>query len=473
MPNSALVCVARITLAASDRSHRVGTRARVDVKAFIDQRGMASMQWLLLALCFLVVAVDGMDVAIMGFLAPSILQEWGASRASFGMVMSAAPFGLVIGALVAGPASDRLGRKVVLTASVLLFGLFTIATAYSHNLTEMAVLRLLTGIGLGAAMPNSTTLLSEYVPQRSRSLLIAVMFTGFNLGSGVVGFIAAAMIPAYGWRSVLILGGALPLLLVPLLIVLLPESARFLIVRGRPSARIAAVLGRVCRTDFAPGTEFFAPEPPVAAKKSIGVLFSKGYGMMTGALWITYFMGLLVIYLLTGWLPTLIKDAGLPISAAATITAMFQIGGTVGAILVGWAMDRGAPTRVIGAAYAAGAICILALGAGGALSGSLTLLVAAAGFFMSGAQTGLNAFAPNCYPTRARATGVSWMLGMGRFGSITGSMVGGVLLSMGWGFNAIISLLAVPAVLAGLAVLLARRVEDQGRPDDDATLAHA
>ena len=446
--------------------------ARVDVKAFIDQRGMTSMQWLLLVLCFLVVAVDGMDVAIMGFLAPSILQEWGASRASFGVVMSAAPFGLVIGALVAGPASDRLGRKTVLTASVLLFGLFTMATAYSHNLTEMAVLRLLTGVGLGAAMPNSTTLLSEYVPQRSRSLLIAVMFTGFNLGSGVVGFIAAGLIPQQGWRSVLMLGGALPLLLVPLLLVWLPESARFMIVRGRAAERIGAVLGRICRTSFAAGTEFFAPEPAVVTKKSIGVLFSRGYGLMTGALWATYFMGLLVIYLLTGWLPTLIKDAGLPISAAANITAMFQIGGTVGAILVGWAMDRTAPTRVIGAAYAAGALCILALGAGGALSGSLALLVAAAGFFMSGAQTGLNAFAPNCYPTMARATGVSWMLGMGRFGSITGSMVGGVLLTLGWGFNAIISLLAVPAIIAALAVLMARRVDDVDRPAGGSTLVN-
>jgi AAHS family 4-hydroxybenzoate transporter-like MFS transporter len=183
-------------------------------------------------------------------------------------------------------------------------------------------------------------------------------------------------------------------------------------------------------------------------------------------------MGLLVIYLLTGWLPTLIKDAGLPISAAANITAMFQIGGTVGAILVGWAMDRTAPTRVIGAAYAAGALCILALGAGGALSGSLALLVAAAGFFMSGAQTGLNAFAPNCYPTMARATGVSWMLGMGRFGSITGSMVGGVLLTLGWGFNAIISLLAVPAIIAALAVLMARRVDDVDRPAGGSTLVN-
>lgn len=432
----------------------------VDVKAFIDERPMGRMQWLLLVLCFAIVALDGMDVAIMGFLAPSILQEWHVSRAAFGVVMSAAPLGLVLGALLAGPASDRIGRKVVLIGSVLLFGLFTFATAYAGNLTEMAALRLLTGVGLGAAMPNTSTLLSEYVPQRSRSLLIAVMFTGFNLGSGVVGFVAAAMIPSGGWRSVLMLGGVLPLLLVPVLVVLLPESARFLVVRRAAADRIGRVLGRVTGAVFPAGTEFFAPEPPVQAKQSIGVLISKGYGLMTGALWVTYFMGLLVIYLLTGWLPTLIKDAGLPISEAATITAMFQIGGTLGAILVGWAMDRRPPTRVIGATYALGAVCILALGVGGALSGSLVWLVTAAGFCMSGAQTGLNAFAPSCYPTQARATGVSWMLGMGRFGSITGSMVGGLLLSLGWGFGAIIGLLAVPAVLAALAVQMARRAEE-------------
>lgn len=433
---------------------------RVDVKAFIDDRPMSSMQWLLLILCFLVVAADGMDVAIMGFLAPSILQEWGASRANFGLVMSAAPIGLVLGALIAGPASDRLGRKTVLTASVLLFGIFTIATAFTHNLTEMAALRLLTGLGLGAAMPNSTTLLSEYVPQRSRSFLIAVMFTGFNFGSGMVGFVAAWLIPEHGWRSVLIVGGALPLLLVPVLLILLPESARFMVVRKVAHARIGTVLSRISRTSFPAGTEFFAPEPPLVTRKPIGVLFSSGYSLMTIALWATYFMGLLVIYLLTGWLPTLIKDAGLSISTAATITAMFQIGGTVGAILVGWSMDRVAPTRVIATAYIAGAVCILCVGLGGPLSVLLGVMVTAAGFCMSGAQTGLNAFAPSCYPTVARATGVSWMLGMGRFGSITGSLIGGVLLSMGWGFTSIISLLAIPAILAGLAVLMARRAEE-------------
>ena len=436
----------------------------VNVKAFIDEHPMSSRQWLLLALCFLVVAADGMDVAIMGFLAPSILQEWGVSRAAFGLVMSAAPIGLVLGALVAGPSSDRLGRKTVLISSVFLFGLFTVASSFAQDLTQMAALRLLTGLGLGAAMPNTTTLLSEYVPTRSRSLLIAIMFTGFNLGSGTVGFVAAWLIPQYGWRSVLQFGGALPLVLVPFLVVLLPESARFMVVRRYAADQIGKVLGRVVGTRFAAGTAFVSPEPPVQAKAPVRVLFSEGYGTMTVALWVTYFMGLLVIYLMTGWLPTLLKDAGLPIAAAANLPAMFQIGGTVGAIVVGWAMDRARPTRIIAAAYATGAVCILALGSMGPLAASIVLVVAAAGFCMSGAQTGLNAFAPSCYPTMARATGVSWMLGMGRFGSILGSSIGGVLLSLGWGFTAIISLLAIPALVAGVVVLKARTATTEHAP---------
>lgn len=163
-------------------------------------------------------------------------------------------------------------------------------------------------------------------------------------------------------------------------------------------------------------------------------------------------MGLMVVYLLTGWLPTLMKDAGASITTAANVTAMFQIGATIGAILIGWSMDRGHPSRVIGAAYLAGAVFILGLAWVGALSGWLAALVFAAGFCASGAQTGLNAFAPSCYPTIARATGVRWMLGMGRFGSIVGSLVGGALLGLGWGFGAILGILAIPALCAAVAI---------------------
>ncbi|SDR54487.1 MFS transporter, AAHS family, 4-hydroxybenzoate transporter [Paraburkholderia tuberum] len=172
---------------------------RIDIKKFIDERSISPYQWLLVVLCFLIVTADGMDVAIMGFVAPSIIHDWAISRPEFGLVMSAAPIGLVIGALFAGPASDRIGRKWVLITSVFLFGVFTIATAFAQSPFSMAALRLLSGVGLGAAMPNSTTLLSEYAPQRKRALLITVMFTGFNLGSALIGFAAGWLIPVHGW----------------------------------------------------------------------------------------------------------------------------------------------------------------------------------------------------------------------------------------------------------------------------------
>src|SRR3954451_21067659 len=149
----------------------------------------------------------------------------------------------------------------------------------------------------------------------------------------------------------MLLGGAVPLALVPVLALFLPESARWLALRGAEAKRIAATLGRVTGARLSSDETFVSAEPPLLTRKPIGVLFSQGYGVTTVSLWVTYFMGLLVIYLLTGWLPTLMKDAGLPIGTAANVTAMFQIGGTIGAIIVGWAMDRARPAPVIAAAY--------------------------------------------------------------------------------------------------------------------------
>jgi AAHS family 4-hydroxybenzoate transporter-like MFS transporter len=434
----------------------MNTAQSLDVREHINSRQMTGYQWLLLALCFLIVTTDGMDVAIMGFLAPAITREWGVSKAAFGAVMSAAPFGLAVGALLVGPLSDRFGRKKLLMASVAWFGLFSIISSTASDVIALSVLRFLTGLGLGAAMPNTTTLLSEYVPEKSRSTLIAIMFTGFNLGSALVGFGAAAVLPEYGWRTVLVLGGVIPLACLPFYLWLVPESARFLVVKKYPSERIARTLRRVCGSKVSASTSFTVSEPPVQGATPVKVLLSPTYRKMTLSLWGTYFMGLLVIYLLSGWLPTLIKDAGLPIERAANITALFQLGGTVGALVVGYLMDRWVPNRVIATAYVAGAVFILFLASGSVQSSMFAAFVLLAGFCMSGAQTGLNAFAPSCYPTVVRATGVSWMLGVGRFGSIFGSFAGGMLLTMGWGFSAVIAVLAIPAAVAALSIVFTK-----------------
>jgi AAHS family 4-hydroxybenzoate transporter-like MFS transporter len=432
------------------------TTQTLDVRAYINDRKMTGYQWLLLGLCFLIVATDGMDVAIMGFLAPGITKEWGISRAVFGLVMSAAPFGLAVGALLVGPLSDRYGRKKLLMTAIALFGTFSILSAYSTDVTSLSILRFLTGLGLGAAMPTTTTLLSEYLPERSRSLLLTLMFTGFNLGSALVGFGAAALLPDYGWRTVLIVGGAIPLVCLPFYLWLVPESARFMVVRNYPGDRIRRTLRRVCGENISSDTRFTVSEPPVQKGAPVNVLLSPSYRLITISLWVTYFMGLLVIYLLSGWLPTLIKDAGLPIERAANLTALFQLGGTVGALVVGFYMDRWTPNRVIATSYIGGAIFILLLASGSVTSALFGAYVLLAGFCMSGAQTGMNAFAPSCYPTAVRATGVSWMLGIGRFGSITGSFVGGVLLTMGWGFSAVIAILAIPATVAALSIVFTK-----------------
>ncbi len=428
----------------------------VDIKAFIDARKVSAYQWLVLVLCFWIVMMDGLDTAVMGFVAPVIMRDWGVGRAAFGTVMSAAMVGLAIGALAAGPAADRFGRKMVVISSVFCFGIFTVCGSFADTPTQLIVLRFLTGLGLGAAMPNSTTLLSEYVPSRSRSLLLTIAVTGFNFGSGAGGFVAASLIPRFGWHSVFLFCGILPIASVPLLLWLLPESAQHMLVRKTPSERIATTLGRVCHQAFNAGAQFTSPEPAVTARASVRMLFVDGYAFSTVMLWVTYFMGLLIVYLLTGWLPTLIKDAGLPVERAAAITGMFQLGGTMGAVVVGFAMDRLDRNAVIGAAYLLGGVFIFALGTITLEASLLPFFVASAGFCISGAQTGLNALAPSCYPTRARATGVSWMLGIGRLGGILGSLFGGALLSLGFPVATVFSVLAVPAVIAALAIVTNR-----------------
>ncbi|WP_416427415.1 aromatic acid/H+ symport family MFS transporter [Pseudomonas sp. App30] len=430
------------------------TTPTVDIRQWIDARPMTRYQWGILCLCFCIVTLDGFDAAIMGFIAPAILQEWALSKAAFGPIMAAAMIGLAIGALVSGPWADRIGRRRVLLLSVATFGLFSLLSGLAQTPLQLAALRLLTGLGLGAAMPNCTTLLSEFIPARLRGSLVTLMFMGFGLGSAMGGFVSAWALPHWGWASLLILGGILPILLLPLLWRGLPESVEFMVGKQMLAERIVQAL-RPMGGQFTPEQRFISQgqATPQSSGGRIAGLFSSPYRRITLSLWGTYFMGLLVIYLLTGWLPTLIKEAGLPIERAAMITALFQLGGLAGILLVGYAMDRTSPRRIIAFAYLAGAGCVFAIGFLAVNSSFLGVLVLLAGFCINGAQTGLNAYAPALYPTAFRATGVSWMLGIGRFGGIAGSLAGGTLLSLGMPMNLVFAVLGVPAILAAFSLM--------------------
>ncbi|MBH3448302.1 MFS transporter [Pseudomonas putida] len=427
----------------------------LDVQSFINQQPLSRYQWRVVLLCFLIVFLDGLDTAAMGFIAPALSQEWGIDRASLGPVMSAALIGMVFGALGSGPLADRFGRKGVLVGAVLVFGGFSLASAYATNVDQLLVLRFLTGLGLGAGMPNATTLLSEYTPERLKSLLVTSMFCGFNLGMAGGGFISAKMIPAYGWHSLLVIGGVLPLLLALVLMVWLPESARFLVVRNRGTDKIRKTLSPIAPQVVAEAGSFTVPEQKAVAARSVfALIFSGTYGLGTMLLWLTYFMGLVIVYLLTSWLPTLMRDSGASMEQAAFIGALFQFGGVLSAVGVGWAMDRYNPHKVIGIFYLLAGVFAYAVGQSLGNITVLATLVLIAGMCVNGAQSAMPSLAARFYPTQGRATGVSWMLGIGRFGAILGAWSGATLLGLGWNFEQVLTALLVPAALATVGVIV-------------------
>lgn len=436
------------------------TSVAFDVKQFIDERPLTAIQWLILGLCFLVLIADGFDTAAMAFVAPALTQKLSISKLALGPVLSAVLIGLAAGALIAGPIADKIGRKRVLIGSVILFSLASLAIAYSTTITGLGILRLLTGFGIGAAMPNCTTLVSEFVPSHRRSFLVNLMFYGYPLGASAGGFMAAWLIPNFGWRSVFLVGGTVPVLLA-LLLLLLPESITFMVVQHWPIEKIKAALTRISGGDSAAQSRiadsYSFKVQEIASRHEgspVATLLSPQFRIPTLMLWTAYFMGLLLYYLLTSWMPTLLRDGGSSIANAAKVTALFPLGGGIGTLFCGWLMDRVNPTRVVAVAYGVTAIALVLLSRSTGAIGLLMIMTFLAGTAMNGAQTSMNSLSAATYPTRSRASGVSWMLGVGRCGGVTGALAGGVLLQAGYKMPAIVLGLAAVSVIAAVALVV-------------------
>jgi AAHS family 4-hydroxybenzoate transporter-like MFS transporter len=428
--------------------------------------------------CFMVVLLDGFDTAAIGFITPSLVKEWGLSKAALAPVLSAALFGLAVGGLVAGPVADRVGRKFVLVGAVTLFGAACVWSALSTNLGELTMLRFVTGLGLGAAMPNAVTLMGEFCPDGRRATLVNMMFCGFPLGAALGGFLAAWMIPRYGWTSVLLLGGGLPMVLALVMLVHLPESVRHLVASRAPVEQVRAVLRRISPSADA-ASSFVMLEttlaPGALANTGMGVILSRAFIGGTLMLWLAYFMGLVIFYALINWMPILFKEAGLDARSATLVASLFPLGG-VGAVLLGRLMDRSNPNRVIALCFGLTAVSVYAIGFAAGTMSLLMLVVFIAGALMNTAQSSLPALAAAFYPTRGRATGVAWMMGIGRFGGIAGSFLVAELSRRQVSLRGIFASVAVAAVFAALALLFKQwlRPEDHGpAPGDVALDAHS
>ncbi|MBJ3815425.1 aromatic acid/H+ symport family MFS transporter [Shimwellia pseudoproteus] len=432
---------------------------RRDLQTLIDSAPVSAIQWRVIICCFLVVMMDGFDTAAIGFIAPDIRQQWQLTTADLAPLFGAGLLGLTAGALLCGPLSDRFGRKRVIEWCVIFFGVLSLASAFSPDLHTLIVLRFLTGLGLGGAMPNTITMTSEYLPARRRGALVTLMFCGFTLGSAAGGLFSALLVSVIGWHGILIVGGVLPIALAIALFFVLPESPRWQVRRQVDPQIIARTMRRITGEDY-PGVTFYLDEP-VQTKSSAAALFQGKSAVITLMLWAAFFMSLLIIYLLSSWMPTLLNQRGIDLQHASWITAAFQVGGTLGAVLIGVLMDRYNPYWVLASSYLLGALCIVMIGLSENALWLMALAIFGTGVGVSGSQVGINALSAMLYPTQCRATGVSWANAAGRCGAIVGSLSGGLMMAMNLAFDTLFLVIAVPALIAAAMLMLLTLVKRQ------------
>jgi AAHS family 3-hydroxyphenylpropionic acid transporter len=403
--------------------------AGLDAGALPVQR--ASGRWVL-GLCALMAMIEGADLQAIGVAAPQIAREFHLSASQMGTIFSAGMVGLLPGALIGGRLADIFGRRRVLLASLALFGLFSLATTQVGDFTGLVVIRLLTGLGLGGAMPNLIALSSEAVSAERRSTAVSAMFAGMPVGAAVIALVATFNAGEGGWHNIFYFGGIVPLLLIPPGLAWLPVSAS----KASPAAA------------------------SIHRESASQALFGRGRATTTVAIWISFFCTLIILYFLMNWLPTLIIGRGLTHVQAEITQICFNLGGAAGAVAVGLAMDALSKRAVVLAIYALIFVALTGLGQSASMQG-LSVFVTLAGISVVGAQSVLYVLAATRYPFASRGTGVGAAVGVGRFGSIVGPAAAGQLLALGKTAAMVIGATIPVAAIAAGAALLALKWPDE------------
>lgn len=424
----------------------------VNIADVVDNSRIGGLQISLYILCAACLILDGFDVQATGYVAAALSKDLALNGTEFSYVASAGLVGILLGALLCGGLGDKYGRRPVLIAATLVFSLLTLLTGFAQSLTQLIVLRVLAGIGLGGIMPNVVALVGEYSPKRHRAFLMMFISNGFNVGAVLGGFASRWLIPEYGWRAVFYFGGIVPIFIALLMYWKLPESLQFLAVKGQRSGMLREWLLRIDpRLSLSDATRYVVPETP-SAGAPVGQLFEQGRAAGTTLLWIINFMNLVNIYFLSQWLPRVFTDAGFNPTDAIWIGTTLQIGGSIGTLLLGWLIGKYGYISVLTPSFGLGVIAVALIGQEMPLN-TLFTVVFVAGFCIVGGQAGLNALAASFYPTDLRSTGIGYALGIGRVGGIVAQPVAGGLVDRGWVARQLLLAAAIPATVTVLGLI--------------------
>ncbi|WP_250517146.1 MFS transporter [Caballeronia sp. INDeC2] len=399
----------------------------VNVSALIERQKLGGFALFLIMWCFLIVLIDGYDQVAAAFAAPALIHAWHTNAAGFGRVFGVGLFGVLVGSLLLGFSGDRFGRRLTIIYGSLWFGMLTFMCGYADSLEQLTLLRFLAGIGMGGVVPNTVALVSEYAPKARRATWITLMFSGFSIGAGGGGAVASWLLPRFGWPVLFTLGGAAAIVVALASFALLPESIRFLVM-NKPDARgIRRIARRLGAQAEGEGVRYVVDdETRVRVRPS--ALFQNGLARVTPLLWAIFILNSLALHFLQNWLPILFSMSTLAPARAAQAAMMFPVGGTAGALALSRCVDR----------YGVRVILLLAV-TGCPIAASLGLpmptawlfaAVFASGVCVIGSQFALYAVSGMVYPTTLRSTGVGSAIGIGKLGSVAGSLLGGVLLSM-------------------------------------------
>jgi AAHS family 4-hydroxybenzoate transporter-like MFS transporter len=390
----------------------------------LDSTKITAFQSAIIGLCALMAMIDGMDTQAIGLVAPAIASDWHVPAAAFGPVFGSSLFCGLIGALVAGQAGDRFGRKPILIFSIVVFALGSLATPLTHSISGLLIVRLVTGFGLGGALPIIISITSEFSPKRLRLNIVALMYCGFPFGSVLGGVLAAQLIPRFGWASIFYIGGVVPSILLPMVALIMPESLSFLAMNGKRD-KVEALSRRLgLQID-----DLTVAQSKPQARATVRRLFAEDRAIGTLLLWTTLFLSLLLTVFLVSWMPLVTHQAGLGIKSAVLGVAALNLGGIAGCFFIGWISKRFRSIVPIAVAYALGGVAVGLIGLV-VQSGQILLTVAfVAGILTVGSQMCAVALSASFYESAMRSTGVGWALGIGRIGAVIGPVIGGILIA--------------------------------------------